>query len=81
MILVASAAGALVTEVIGWWLGSGLLSLFLSLAAGGLVYLVAAALLLPLGREERRMMLPTLQRLPAALQPAAITLFRAGPDR
>jgi hypothetical protein len=79
MILLAGLGGALTTEAVGWWLGAGALSLLASLVAGGLVYLLAAAVLLPLGREERRMMLPVLQKLPRFLRPAAIGLFRAGP--
>jgi O-antigen/teichoic acid export membrane protein len=81
MITLAGLAGALVTEAVGWWLGSGLLALFLSLAAGGLVYLFAAAILLPLGSEERRRLLPALQRLPSFCRPAFILLFRAGTQR
>jgi O-antigen/teichoic acid export membrane protein len=79
MILLAGLCGALVTEAIGWWFGAGLVALLLSLVAGGLVYVVAAAALLPLGREERQMMLPALLKLPSFMRPLAIALFRAGP--
>ncbi|WP_300972970.1 polysaccharide biosynthesis C-terminal domain-containing protein [Sphingomonas sp. LHG3406-1] len=77
-IMLAGLIGAGVTQLIGWWLGSGLLAILASLAGGGLVYLTAAAMLLPLGTREREQLLPILHRLPSSLRSPASWLLRAG---
>ncbi|GAA4029097.1 hypothetical protein GCM10022281_05280 [Sphingomonas rosea] len=75
-IMLAGGVGALVTEALGWWLGEGLAILLLSLAAGGVAYLVAAALLLPLGEDQRARLRPGAARLPAPLRGMAAWLLR-----
>lgn len=77
-ILLAGGIGAGVTEMVGWLTGEGLLALLVSLVAGGMVYLFAAALLLPLGERERASLLPLLDRLPSLLRTPAGWLLRSG---
>lgn len=67
-ILVAGAIGAFVTEAAGWWLGGSLPAIFLSLAAGGVTYLLVILPLLPLSSEERGQLLTGLDAVPHAVR-------------
>jgi O-antigen/teichoic acid export membrane protein len=77
-ILSAATLGALTTEAIGWWLGGGLLVLFLSIAVGGTVYLLVIIPLLPLEDDERELVLERLDLLPRAIRRPATWLLSRG---
>lgn len=77
-ILAAAVLGAMTTEAIGWWLGGGVLPLILSLAAGGLVYLLAVVPLLPLQDGEREQLLERLESVPVAVRRPACWLLARG---
>jgi len=74
-ILLAGTVGALVTEALGWWLGGSLPVVFLSLACGGLAYLVAAFLLLPLSSGEQEQLAALIGGLPGPAQNVAAWLL------
>jgi O-antigen/teichoic acid export membrane protein len=77
-VMAAGLAGAAAAEGVGWIIGEGLVGVFLSLAAGGLAFLIAASLLLPLTSQERERLADLLAERPTILRRPANWLLSMG---